>query len=144
MARAAYLAALERIGPVVLVAHSQGGGFAFDAAIARPELVRAIVLLEPGGAPSLTATDFARLRATPILVLWGDFVDAVPFWAGAWRIVDAARSRIVETGGDVEWVDLPTAGTRGNSHLLMMDDNAGEIAALVLDWMVRKDLLARP
>jgi pimeloyl-ACP methyl ester carboxylesterase len=144
MALAAYLAALERIGPVVLVAHSQGGAFAFKAAIARPELVRALVLLEPGGAPPLAETDFARLSAIPTLVLWGDFIDAVPFWAEARRIVDAARCRIVEAGGDVEWLDLPAAGTRGNSHLLMMDDNAGEIAALVLDWMARKGLRVRP
>jgi pimeloyl-ACP methyl ester carboxylesterase len=140
MSRDAYLAALEWIGPVLLLAHSQGGGFAFDAAIARPDLVRGLVLVEPGGAPPLAGSDFGRLREIPILVLWGDFIDKVPFWAKARQIVGEARDRIVARGGDVEWIDLPAAGTRGNSHLLMMDDNAGEIATLVLGWMARKRL----
>jgi pimeloyl-ACP methyl ester carboxylesterase len=137
MTRAAYLAYLERVGPAVLLAHSQGGGFAFDLALARPDLVKALVLVEPGGAPP-AGSDLSPLRSTPILVIWGDFVDAVPFWSKAYEIVKAA---IAGAGGDAEWIELPAMGIAGNSHLLMMDDNSDEVAAMVQSWMARKGLL---
>jgi len=50
--RDAYIALLDRIGsPVILVAHSQGGGIAWPIADARPALVKAIVGIEPDGPP---------------------------------------------------------------------------------------------
>lgn len=50
--RDAYIALLDRIGsPVILIAHSQGGGIAWPVADARPELVKGIVGLEPAGPP---------------------------------------------------------------------------------------------
>jgi pimeloyl-ACP methyl ester carboxylesterase len=36
---------------VILLTHSQGGGFGFQVADARPKLVKAIVTAEPGGPP---------------------------------------------------------------------------------------------
>jgi pimeloyl-ACP methyl ester carboxylesterase len=42
---------LDRIGPAVLVTHSLGGAFGWLAADARPELVRAVVAIEPFGPP---------------------------------------------------------------------------------------------
>ena len=42
---------LDRIGPAVLLTHSAGGPFGWLAADARPELVRAIVAVEPLGPP---------------------------------------------------------------------------------------------
>src|SRR5258708_29898123 len=44
---AALLAAVQRIGPCVLIGHSQGGGFAARIAQAAPDTVLATVLLEP-------------------------------------------------------------------------------------------------
>lgn len=49
--RAAGTALLERIGPSVLLTHSQGGPLGWTIADARPELVKAIVAVEPNGAP---------------------------------------------------------------------------------------------
>jgi pimeloyl-ACP methyl ester carboxylesterase len=50
--RDAYVALLDRIGvPVVLIAHSQGGGIVWAIADARPDLVKGIVGLEPDGPP---------------------------------------------------------------------------------------------
>ncbi|MDH3508338.1 MAG: alpha/beta fold hydrolase [Gammaproteobacteria bacterium] len=50
--RDAYIALLDRIGsPVILLAHSQGGGIVWAVADARPDLVRGIVAIEPSGPP---------------------------------------------------------------------------------------------
>jgi pimeloyl-ACP methyl ester carboxylesterase len=50
--RDAYVALLDRIGsPVILIAHSQGGGIVWAVADARPALVKGIVGLEPDGPP---------------------------------------------------------------------------------------------
>ena len=42
---------LERIGPAILITHSQGGTHGWLWADARPELVKAIVAIEPSGPP---------------------------------------------------------------------------------------------
>jgi pimeloyl-ACP methyl ester carboxylesterase len=49
--RAAGAALLDRIGPSVLVTHSQAGLYGWLIADARPALVKAIVALEPSGPP---------------------------------------------------------------------------------------------
>ena len=65
LARDATLALLDTIGnPVILFAHSQGGGIAFETAEARPQLVKAMVSLEPGG-PQFGNVDTAKVTAGP-------------------------------------------------------------------------------
>lgn len=49
--KAAGSALLDRIGPAILITHSQGGPSGWLIADARPELVRAIVAIEPSGPP---------------------------------------------------------------------------------------------
>jgi pimeloyl-ACP methyl ester carboxylesterase len=49
--QAAGIALLDRIGPAVLITHSQGGLFGWLIADARPNLVKGIVALEPAGPP---------------------------------------------------------------------------------------------
>ena len=44
-------------------------------------------------------------------------------------------------GGSVDLVDLPDAGIKGNSHMMMMDKNNAEIADLIQKWLVRKGLV---
>jgi hypothetical protein len=45
-------------------------------------------------------------------------------------------------GGVVDVVDLPAAGIRGNSHMIMMDRNSDAVAALVQDWLAGRGLWA--
>jgi pimeloyl-ACP methyl ester carboxylesterase len=60
----AHIALLERIGtPVILITHSQGGGFGFQVADARPNLVKAILTAEPGG-PPIQSVDTAKQEYT--------------------------------------------------------------------------------
>ncbi len=48
-------ALLERIGPAVLVTHSQAGAFGWGIGERRPDLVRGIVAIEPSGPPFVSA-----------------------------------------------------------------------------------------
>jgi pimeloyl-ACP methyl ester carboxylesterase len=47
----ALIALLEQIGPAVLVTHSQSGPHGWDVADQRPDLVKAIIAVEPNGPP---------------------------------------------------------------------------------------------
>jgi pimeloyl-ACP methyl ester carboxylesterase len=49
--RDAIVALLEKIGPAVLLTHSQSGSFGWPVADRRPDLVKAIVAVEPNGPP---------------------------------------------------------------------------------------------
>lgn len=63
LVQAAGAALLDRIGPAIIVTHSQAGAFGWLIADARPKLVRAIVALEPLGPPfedAVLATGKAR------------------------------------------------------------------------------------
>ena len=136
---AAYNALIDKLGPSVLLFHSQAGGFGFPLAQARPEMVKAIVAVEPavGGDVALAA----RLKDVPILMLYGDFIDRSVRWPAMRQIGLAFAEAVQAAGGDVDVLDLPAAGLRGNSHLMMMDRNNAEIADLIHDWLTRRGLV---
>ena len=50
--------------PVILFTHSQGGGIGFDVTEARPNLVKAMVTVEPGG-PQFGNVDTAKVTSGP-------------------------------------------------------------------------------
>ncbi len=49
--QAACAALLDKVGPAILLTHSQGGSFGWPVADARPGLVKAILAIEPSGPP---------------------------------------------------------------------------------------------
>jgi pimeloyl-ACP methyl ester carboxylesterase len=49
--RDALLALLDKIGPAIVLTHSQGGAMGWPVADARPDLVKAVVGVEPNGPP---------------------------------------------------------------------------------------------
>jgi len=49
--RDAIIALLDKIGPSILLTHSQSGAFGWPVADARPNLVKAIIAVEPNGPP---------------------------------------------------------------------------------------------
>jgi pimeloyl-ACP methyl ester carboxylesterase len=51
VAHKAMLALIDRIGPSIVLVHSQGGPLGWLAADARPDAVRAVVAVEPNGPP---------------------------------------------------------------------------------------------
>jgi len=55
--RDAIIALLTKIGPAILLTHSQAGAFGWPVADARPDLVKAIVAVEPSGPPFYDVQD---------------------------------------------------------------------------------------
>ena len=76
---AAYVALVDKVCPCVLLLHSQGGAFGFKVAELRPDKVKAIVAVESATAGNLDKA--AALKDTPVLMLFGDYVDQHPRWA---------------------------------------------------------------
>jgi pimeloyl-ACP methyl ester carboxylesterase len=72
--RAALVALLDKIGPAVLLTHSQSGSFGWPVADDRPNLVKAILAVEPSGPPvhdieNIGAPDW--FRDVPETKPWG-------------------------------------------------------------------------
>ena len=91
--RDAIVALLEKIGPSILLTHSQSGAFGWPVADARPELVKAILAVEPNGPPFFNVENVAAPEwfrdASPQVRPWG--VTAVPL-AYSPAVVEAIRS----------------------------------------------------
>jgi hypothetical protein len=151
-------ALFDRIGPGILITHSQAGGPVWRTALKNPN-VRAIVSFEPGsnfpfpesevpaGGVGVPLADFMRLTKIPIVLYYGDNIPEEPvnepgrdLWrrfigtARLWR--DAVNRR----GGDVTLVHLPQLGIRGNTHVAMSDLNNGQIADLLSKYLAEKKL----
>jgi hypothetical protein len=43
-------------------------------------------------------------------------------------------------GGSADVVDLPKAGIKGNSHMMMMDKNSDVVAGVIQDWLATRGL----
>ena len=138
--QAAYDALVQTVCPCVVVVHSQGGNFGATAALNAPDKIKGLVLVEPSGAPPQTA-DAARVAGIPHLVVWGDHLAENAFWGRVRSNVERWQGQIRAAGGVAETLDLPAAGVRGNSHMLMMDTNSDEVAARVQAWLEAKGLL---
>ncbi|GGG24295.1 esterase [Caldovatus sediminis] len=134
----AYLALLDRVGPSVVMVHSQAGQFGWRAAQERPHLVRALVAVEP--AATGLAEKAAALKDIPQLVVYGDYIERDARWPTLRRNGMAFVERVRAAGGTVEVLDLPERGIRGNSHMIMMDRNSDQVAGLVQDWLAAKGL----
>lgn len=120
---AALQAAVEKIGPCVLIGHSQGGGFAARVASAVPGTVLATVLMEPHCLPA---------RATgPQLLVMGDNIERSEITAQLALVWADYRA----TGPQVDVMDLPSLGQRGNSHVMMADLNSEAVSALIREWI---------
>jgi pimeloyl-ACP methyl ester carboxylesterase len=136
--QAAYDALVARLGPCVLIVHSQGAEFAFRAALSAPEKVKGLVGIEPSAVLDLELVDLRRIAAIPHLFVWGDYLDTEPrYWAPLVPRLRAYGDALSRAGVAVEWIDLPASGIRGNSHMLMMEENADEIAGIIQNWMTR-------
>jgi len=136
---AAYIALVDRVCPCVLVVHSQAGLFAFRAAQARPDKIKALVAVEPAGIGD--ADQAAALRNIPVLAVWGDYFDVDARWATIRKTAETYFDAIRKAGGSVRVVDLPKAGIHGNSHMLIMDRNNLEIASLIQGWLAERGLV---
>jgi len=187
--RDAILALLEKIGPSILLTHSQSGAFGWPVADARPDLVKAVLAVEPNGPPFFnvdnvpapdwyrdvtpqqrpwgvtavplayspavaTASDLAivrqdtpdgpdlvrcwlqraparslpKLQSLPILILTAEASYHAPYDHCTVKYLDQAGVRST-------WIKLADAGIRGNGHMMMLEKNNLEIAAVMSKWL---------
>ena len=192
MARRAGAALLDKIGPAILVTHSQSGHFGWQMADARPSLVKAIVAVEPGGPPfvgmdTVGPPDYFRdgevlrpygLTATPVefdppvadpasdlSFARQDEPDA-PGYARCHLLTEPRRmvnlvdvpvavitgeasyhagydhcsvAFLRQCGVSVDHVLLADEGVHGNCHMMMLERNSDEIAAVIHQWLKEHD-----
>jgi pimeloyl-ACP methyl ester carboxylesterase len=173
-------ALLDKIGPAILITHSQSGAFGWLLADARPKNVKAIVAMEPAGPPFHDAvfdqdknrawglTDIPITYAPPVkspaeLAIVeepkADGPDLAPCWSQAdppRRLVnlqgipvlvvtaeasyhapyDHCTARFLAQAGVANThLRLGEQGIHGNGHMLMIEKNNLEIAALLQKWI---------
>ena len=135
---AAYIALVDKVCPCVVLVHSQSGLFGARVAQARPDKVKALIMVEPAAAG--TVAEAPKMKDVPILAIYGDFIEQ----DARWPTIRGNGLKVYETvraaGGSVDVIDLPRAGIRGNSHMVMMDRNNLEVAALIQDWLAKRGL----
>lgn len=151
----AFIAALEKIhkmfGRAIFVGWSTAGGLGQRLVIARPDLIRALVILEGynGQLPLPTASnwfDYCPLNPPnavvsalvkhrlPLLSVNGQAGHSI----NAGRAKDVCQTlvdRVKADGGDATNIWLPDVGVSGNSHMLFWDRNGDEAANVVLGWL---------
>lgn len=163
----AIAALFDKIGPAVLVSHSQGGGVGWFTAM-KTANVRGIVSYEPGtnfpfpvdevpepmssaaglfGAVDVNMDSFLKLTRIPIILFYGDFIPTVPSaYRGQdqWRVRLAMARRWAEVvnhyGGDVKVVCLPEVGLHGNTHFPFSDLNNIQVADEMQKYLTAKGL----
>jgi pimeloyl-ACP methyl ester carboxylesterase len=182
------LALLEKIGPAILLTHSQSGATGWPVADAQPGRVKAIVAVEPSGPPfynveniaapewfrdadqqrpwgiaagpltysppAANSSDLAKVRQdqpdgpdvsrcwmqksparqlpnlqkVPILVVTSE--------ASYHRAYDHCTVKYLEQAGvHVTWIKLADLGIHGNGHMMMLEKNNAEIAAVMSRWI---------
>jgi hypothetical protein len=135
---AAYIELVDKVCPCVVVVHSQSGLFGMRVAQARPDKIKALVLVEPAAVGSIA--DAPKMKNVPVLAIYGDYIEQDSRWptirANGGKYYDALRA----SGGTADVIDLPKIGIKGNSHMVMMDRNSDQVAALIQDWLVRQGL----
>ena len=128
----------KRLKGAVLVSHSQSGIYPFQTAALDRTGIRAIVAIEPAACPDPAKDDLAPYKDLPILVLFGDFVDASPRWAPRLKQCRSFAAAANATGGRAELILLPEIGIHGNSHMLMQDKNSLDIADWLAGWIEKR------
>ena len=195
--RDAILALLEKIGPAILLTHSQSGAFGWPVADARPDRVKALLSIEPSGPPffdvetvgapewfrdaaqtrpwgptavplvysppAAGASDLAlvqqekpdgpglvrcwmqkaparqlpNLQNIPILILTAE--------ASYHAAYDHCTVQYLEQAGvHPTFVKLADAGIHGNGHMVMLEKNNLEIAAVLSRWLTNAFSVPRP
>jgi pimeloyl-ACP methyl ester carboxylesterase len=190
MTRDALVALLEKIGPAIVMTHSQSGAMGWLTADARPDLVRALIQVEPSGPPlhdvdmvgapdylhdgaaarpwglaaipmgyaprAVSATDLAFVQQDK-----ADGPDLVRCWlqkAPARQLPNLAKMPMLIVNGEASfhapfehctvkfleqagvhptWIDLGKAGVHGNGHMMMLEKNNLEVAAVIEKWAAK-------
>jgi pimeloyl-ACP methyl ester carboxylesterase len=133
---AAYVELVDKVCPCVVMVHSQSGSFGYKVLEARPQKIKALVAVEPtlGG----DRNKVEAIKATPILVLYGDNAKGHPRWSKIRQGGVDYAAVLKSAGGSIDVIDLPDVGIKGNSHMVMMDKNSDAVAELIQKWLAGK------
>ena len=132
----------QEVGRNILMTHSQSGRFGWEAGGRIPDLIGALVQLEPVGASvTLTESEISNLTQMPILIIYGDFIELSSRWTDERNATRNIAGLVEAAGGDVTFVDLPAQGVYGNSHMLMMDRTNARVEQIIYCWMLSKGLV---
>lgn len=131
-------AAIDKIGPSVLVTNSAGDWRAMIAAMKSTSgNVKAIVAYEPAafvfpdgegpqgpeegfGPTHVPLAQFMKLTKFPIQIVWGDFTEKT-FWKTNVAISKQFVASVNAHGGHAEVLMLPSVGLKGNTHIAFAD-----------------------
>jgi len=186
--RDALIALFERIGPGILMVHSQAGAFAWPVADARPDLIKAILAIEPNGPPvhgvefvgapnwfkegpvslpyGITAVPLSyapALKSASELAFVRDNKADAPDLVTCWKQKEPARQLpnlqkmpilvltseasyhspydhctvryLQQAGIKPTAIRLADMGIHGNSHVMMLEKNNKDIAAVIANWL---------
>jgi hypothetical protein len=152
-------AAIDRIGPSVLVTNSAGGLRALMTAL-ESDNVKAIVAYEnPGflfpagftgakppdrfGPVMVSEDDFRKLARIPIQLVFGDNLDKSPTWSAHAKEAQKFADLLNARGGKVEILFLPSVGLHGNTHIPFADLNNVAVADQLSAFLRRHGLEGR-
>lgn len=127
----------KKLKKTVLMSHSQSGIYPFQTAALNTEGIAAIVSIEPGACPAADS-DLKPYTKMPIMVLFGDYVELSPRWAPRLKACKEFVAKTNAAGGRAELLLLPEIGIKGNSHMLMQDNNSIQIADLMGSWIEQR------
>jgi hypothetical protein len=133
---AAYIELVDKVCPCVVLVHSQSGPFGYKVAQARPDKVKALVLVEPAGIGDMNQV--AAFKNIPTLSVYGDFIESDSRWPTIRQNNLKFQEAIKQAGGRPDLINLPDIGIKGNSHMMMMDKNNLEIAGVIQKWLTEK------
>jgi len=100
-----------------------------------PDKIRAVVAIEPSGAPNPENEDVSILKAVPHLFVFGDHIGDSATWSTFIKAPQRYRDALQGSGAKADWIDLPARGVKGNTHMMMMDRNSDEVAAMISRWL---------
>jgi pimeloyl-ACP methyl ester carboxylesterase len=135
---AAYIALVDKVCPCVVLVHSQAGQFGLKVAQARPDKVKALILVEPAGVGD--PSQFDKLKTVPILAVFGDYIEVDARWPQIKKNAIDFLDGVKRAGGSYDVIDLPKIGITGNSHMMMMDKNNLVVSGVIQKWLEGKNL----
>ncbi len=136
-------AAIDRIGPAVLVTNSAGDWRGMLAAL-KSDNVKGIVAYEPAafvfpegegpqdpeggfGPTHVPLAEFMKLTRFPIQLVWGDNTEKT-FWVKNVNLSKQFVDIVNAHGGHAEVLMLPSVGLVGNTHIAFADLNNVKVA----------------
>lgn len=129
---------LDKIGPAIIIVHSQSGTYGLGAVVQRSNLVKGLISVEGGCTPIVPSDVTSYYKKVPFLSFFGDHsVGAVGANGDARRTgCQATVNAFKSAGGDAQFLSLPDdLGIHGNSHMMMMDNNNLQLADILMNWI---------